>query len=149
MLTAEADAISATDLSLTLESLGLRIKTHEKHFDLQSQQYLLKPLLSEIAHTVAAENRMPTLPTLTYLANTITANDKVVPYSTIVALPTDEGEFAKLLNMHTTEAQRQAYQQVQEQVLLTDDDIAELHSIEKEYSRLAKGETRIRNYTKA
>ena len=138
VFTADTDAILAAELPLTLDALGLRIKTHENYFDLQSEQYLLKPLLSEIALTVATENRIPTLPSLTYLANTITANDKVIPYSTIVALPTDEGEFAKLLNMHTTEAQQLAYEQAQEQILLMDDDIAELRRIEKEYSRLAK-----------
>ena len=108
---ADTDAISAADLPLTLDALGLRIKTHENHFDLQSQQYLLEPLLSEIARTVATENRIPTLPTLTYLANTITANNKTVPYSTILALPTDEGAFAELYNISTTEADRLAYQQ--------------------------------------
>ncbi|MYG07171.1 hypothetical protein F4167_11260, partial [Candidatus Poribacteria bacterium] len=115
VFTADTDAISAEELPLTLDALGLRIKTRENHFDLQSQQYLLKPLLSETARTVATENRIPTLPTLTYLANTITANDKVIPYSTIVALPTDEGEFAKLLNMHTTEAQHLAYEQARKE----------------------------------
>ena len=92
----------------------MRIKTHENHFDLQSQQYLLKPLLSETARTVATENRIPILPTFTYLANTISANDKVIPYSTIVALPIDEGEFAKLFNKSATEADRIAYQQARE-----------------------------------
>ena len=115
VFTADTDAISAVDLSLTLESLGLRIKTHEHHFDLQSQQYLLKPLLSETALTVATENRILTFPTLTYLANTISTNDKSIPYSTIVALPTDEGEFAKLLNLHTTEAQILAYKQARKE----------------------------------
>ena len=138
VFTADIDAISAKDLPLTLDALGLRIKTHENHFDIQSQQYLLKPLLSETALTVATENRIPTLPTLTYLANTITANDKVIPYSTIVALPTHEGEFAKLLNVHTTEAQQLAYEQSQEQILLIDDDITELRRLETEYSRLEK-----------
>ena len=138
VFTADTDAISAEDLPLTLDTLGLRIKTHENHFDLQSQQYLLKPLLSETALTVATENRIPILPTLTYLANTISANDNVIPYSTIVALPTDATEFEKLLNMHTTEEQRLAYQQSQEQVLLIDSDITELRRLEKEYSRLAK-----------
>ena len=115
VFTADLDAISAADLSLTLESLGLRIKTHENHFDLQSQQYLLKPVLSETALTVATENRISTFPTLTYLANTISANDKAIPYSTIVALPTTEGEFAKLLNVHTTEAQHLAYEQARKE----------------------------------
>ena len=115
VFTADLDAISAVDMSLTLESLGLRIKTHQDHFDLQSQQYLLKPILSETARTVATENRIPTFPTLTYLANTISANDKAIPYSTIVALPTTEGEFAKLLNVHTTEAQHLAYEQARKE----------------------------------
>ena len=42
VFTADTDAISAADLPLTLDALGLRIKTHENHFDLQSQQYLLE-----------------------------------------------------------------------------------------------------------
>ena len=113
IFTADTDAISVDDLTLTLTALGLNIKADENHFDLQSDQYLLKPILSETALTVASENRIPTLPTLTYLANTITANDKTIPYSTIVALATDEGEFAKLLNRHTTEAERIAYQQAE------------------------------------
>ena len=115
ILTADTDAISAEELPLTLEALGLRIKTDKDHFDLQSQQYLLKPLFSEIALTVATENGMPTLPTLTYLANTISANNKVVPYSTIMALPIDAGEFAELFNKSSTEADRTAYQQAREQ----------------------------------
>ena len=138
LFTAEANPISSDELLLTLESLDLNVKVHENHFDLQSQQYLLKPVLSETALTVASENSIPTLPTLTYLANTIAANDKVIPYSTIVALPTDEGEFAKFLNMHITEAQRHAYQQTEKQILLTDEDVIELRRLEKEYSILAK-----------
>ena len=115
ILTADTDAISAEELPLTLEALGLRIKPYKNHFDLQSQQYLLKPLLSETALTVATENGMPTLPTLTYLANTISANNKVVPYATIMALPIDAGEFAELFNKSSTEADRIAYQQAREQ----------------------------------
>ena len=138
VFTSEENAITADELALSLEALDLNIKGHDNHFDLQSQQYLLKPVLSETALAVATENSIPTLPTLTYLANTIAANDKVIPYSTIVALPIDASEFGKLLNMHTTEAQRLAYQQSQEQILLIDDDITELRRLEKEYSRLAK-----------
>ena len=139
VFTADTDPISATDLSLTLESLGLRIKTHENHFDLQSQQYLLKPLLSETALAVANENSIPTLPTLTYLANTISANDKVIPYSTIVALPTDEGEFAKLLNMHTTEAQQLAYQQARKE---------KKEQVELEKDKLIKEKRKLRSTKK-
>ena len=42
---------------------------------------------------------------------------KSIPYSTIIALPTDEGEFAKLVSNHTTEADRLAYRQADDQDL--------------------------------
>ena len=117
VFTADTDALSADDLVLTLAALDLNIKTDENHLDLQSDQYLLKPILSETARTVASENRIPTLPTLTYLANTITANDKTIPYSTIVALPTNEGAFSELLNRHTTEAGNLVYEEAYNQGL--------------------------------
>ena len=94
LLTAETAPISSDQLTLTLDGLDLKVQVHDNHFDLQSRQYLLKPVLSENALTVATENGILTLPTLTYLANTIAANDRTVPYSTIVALPTDGREFS-------------------------------------------------------
>ena len=103
LFTAETTPISADELALTLEALGLNIQERETHFDLQSEQYLLKPIFSETALAVAASNRIPTFPTLTYLANTISANGKTVPYSTIVALPTNEGVFSELLNGNAIE----------------------------------------------
>ena len=108
LFTAEAIPIASDDLALSIDGLDLDIQEHGTHFDVQSQQYLLKPIFSDLALTVAAENRIPTLPTLTYLANTISANGKTVPYSTIVALPTDEGEFSELLNRSATESDNQA-----------------------------------------
>ena len=139
VFTADTDALSADDLVLTLAALDLNIKTDENHLDLQSDQYLLKPILSETARTVASENRIPTFPTLTYLANTISANDKVIPYSTIVALPTDEGEFVNLLNMHTTEAQRLAYQQAREK---------KKEQVELEKDKLKKEKRKLRSTKK-
>ena len=101
LFTAETLPISPDDLALHMGALGLEVQEHDTHFDLQSQQYLLKPIFSDLARTIAAENGIPILPTLTYLANTISAKDKTIPYSTIVALPTGEGEFSHLLNKHT------------------------------------------------
>ena len=101
LFTAEAIPILPDDLALHMGALDLEVQEHDTHFDLQSQQYLLKPIFSDLARTIAAENGIPTLPTLTYLANTISAKDKTIPYSTIVALPTGEGEFSHLLNKHT------------------------------------------------
>ena len=109
LFTKETTPISSDELALTLEALGLDIQAYETHFDLQSQEYLLKPIFSETALTVTFRNRILTFPTLTYLANTISANGKTVPYSTIIALPTDDGTFAELLSRHTTESDRLAY----------------------------------------
>ena len=108
LFTAEAVPISSGDLALRLDALDLSIQEHGTHFDLHSQQYLLKSIFSDLARTIAAENRIPTLPTLTYLANTISAKGNTVPYSTIVALPVDEGEFFELLNKNATEDENQA-----------------------------------------
>ena len=103
LFTAEANPISADELALTLETLRLNIQKRETHFDLQSEQYLLKPIFSETALAVAARNRIPTFPTLTYLANTISAKGTTVPYSTVVALPINDGQFSELLNRNAVE----------------------------------------------
>ena len=103
LFTAEPVPISPSELAFTLDALGLKIREHETHFELQSEQYLIKPSLSDIAlsvateMSVATENGTPVLPTLSYLANTITANGKTIPYSTIVALPIDEDAFGVTL----------------------------------------------------
>ena len=115
LFTKETTPISPDELALTLEALGLRIQAHETHFDLQSQEYLLKPIFSETALTVASRHRIPTFPTLTYLANTISSNGKTVPYSTIIALPTDNGTFAELLEQHITEVDVLAYVEAYQQ----------------------------------
>ena len=109
LFTKEMPPISSDELALTLEALGLNIQEHETHLDLQSQAYLLKPSFSEAALTVASRHHIPTFPTLTYLANTISANGRTVPYSTIIALPTDGGTFVELLEQHITAAEWRAY----------------------------------------
>ena len=62
---------------------------------------------------------MPTLPTLTYLANTITANDKTIPYSTIMLHSRQmTGRICgTLFTPIHTEADRFAYQQADAQGL--------------------------------
>ena len=138
LFTAEADPISPDQLTLTLDVLDVNIQVHENYFDLQSRQYLLKPVLSENALTVATEIGVPTLPTFTYLANTISANNKIVPYSTIVALPMNEGEFSELLSGHTTEEA-----QTQERKQRESEDREEIEAIEKERERISKEWERI------
>ncbi len=119
LFSADAAPISPDTLTLTLEGLGLYITEHANHIDLQSQQFLLEPVLSEAALSVASENDIPTLPTLTYLANTIstidssqqnesTGNNKQIPYSTILAVPLEKGEFAEHANRFVSENEQGA-----------------------------------------
>ncbi|RKU13243.1 hypothetical protein C6501_09610 [Candidatus Poribacteria bacterium] len=128
LFTTDPAPISTDMLNLTLEGLGLYITEHENHLDLQSQQFLLEPALSEPALAVTLENDIPTLPTLTYLANTISNTDssqkdasttttQKIPYSTILALPVEEGVFADFLSRHTTQEQQNRYVQAQQQEL--------------------------------
>ena len=114
IFTADDDPISADDITLTLDALGLNINVHKNNFDLQSKQYLLEPTFSETALAVTSENEIPTLPTMAYLANTISVEDssqnestnklRTIPYSTILAVPMETGEFADLLSRHISES---------------------------------------------
>lgn len=89
LFTADTEPLFTDSIVLTLDSLGLKIKSADNHFDLQSEKYLIEPTLTETALAVAKKNKIPSLPTLTYLANIISASDtgRNVPYSTILALP--------------------------------------------------------------
>ena len=111
LFTTDPDPISSDALTLTLPELDLYFRVHENYIDLQSQQFLLNPVLSDVALSVASENDIPTLPTLTYLANSISTINQtgtpnateMIPYSTILALPTEKGEFAEHIGKFTTE----------------------------------------------
>ena len=81
--------------ALKLEDLGLILRhvTSESirgvgYLSLESTQFLLKPVVIEVARSVAIERRTLFLPVLTYLANTIAANGRAIPYSTITGLDT-------------------------------------------------------------
>lgn len=94
VFSADAEPISSDSLTLTLDVLGLKIKSDRNHFDLQSKKYLIEPKLSASALAVAAKNNIRTMATLTYLANTISSvkegnGSHIVPYSTVLALPID------------------------------------------------------------
>jgi len=149
LFTADVEPLSSNKLELTIEELGLNIISNENHFDLQSQQYLLEPVLSEIALNVASDNNIPILPTLTYLANSISpvdasqqegsSNKSVqVPYSTVLALPFEKGEFSDLLNRSTSEVEKNLYQQIQQQEIKRREskDGEEWKEINKELQRI-------------
>ena len=89
--------------ALKLEDLGLILRHVSPdsiggvgYLSLESTQFLLKPDIIEAARSVAIERQTLFLPILTYLANTITANDRTIPYSTITGLETQRAFSLKL-----------------------------------------------------
>ncbi|MYB64369.1 ABC transporter permease, partial [Candidatus Poribacteria bacterium] len=137
LFTSDDHPISRNDLKLTLDELGIYLSEHDDYFDLQSDQFLIKPILSEAALTVASENNIPVLPTLTYLANSIDAErtsddqsviSKSIPYSTILALPIEAGLFAELFSSNTTEIDQRTYADIKKRLSELDEPI-EVHEI--------------------
>jgi ABC-type antimicrobial peptide transport system permease subunit len=61
-------------------------RKHRNYLSLESTQLLLEPFISDAALEAARETHLRTAPTLVYLANTIAAGDKEVPYSVVAAL---------------------------------------------------------------
>ena len=81
--------------ALKLENIGLILRHVSSesiggvgYLSLESTQFLLKPNIIEAARSVAIERRTLFLPILTYLANTIAANGRTIPYSTVTGLDT-------------------------------------------------------------
>lgn len=81
-------ALKLEDLGLTLRHVSSESIGGVGYLSLESTQFLLKPDIIEGARAVAIERRTLFLPILTYLANTIAANGRTIPYSTITGLDT-------------------------------------------------------------
>ncbi|NUM76817.1 ABC transporter permease, partial [candidate division KSB1 bacterium] len=78
--------LSLEDLSLTLAQTGGQLA-------LTSPQLLIAPALQAGIDSSLAEMRAPSFPLYTYLANSLTVNGNLLPYSTITALPPLPDEF--------------------------------------------------------
>jgi ABC-type lipoprotein release transport system permease subunit len=74
--------------ALRVEDTGVRVQEFENYFSLTSRELILKPELVTHAQVVATELDLATQTLLTYLANTMRANSRQAPYSTITALRT-------------------------------------------------------------
>ena len=81
-------ALKLEDLGLVLRHISSDSIGGVGYLSLESTQFLLKPAIIEAARAVAIERRTLFLPILTYLANTIAANERTIPYSTITGLDT-------------------------------------------------------------
>ena len=91
--------------ALKLEDLGLKLRHVSSdsiggvgYLSLESTQFMLKPDIIEVAQAVAIERRTLSLPILTYLANTIAANGRTIPYSTITGLNTQRAFSLELID---------------------------------------------------
>jgi ABC-type lipoprotein release transport system permease subunit len=72
---------------LRLDDWGLVLKKARRDYlSLESRQLLLEGFVSDAALETARELNMPASPTLVYLANTIAAGGKEIPYSVVAAL---------------------------------------------------------------
>lgn len=79
--------------TLSLEEIGLTLAQIRGQLALTSPQLLIAPALQASIDSSLAEMRAPHLHLYTYFANGLTANGKLLPYSTITALPPPPEEF--------------------------------------------------------
>ena len=72
----------------TLEDLGLRLRILEKQhgLSLESDSAMISDALADTASSTAKSAGLRTEPVLTYLANSIRAGGREVPYSVVTAL---------------------------------------------------------------
>ena len=83
---------------VTLDDLGLRLKRHAtatgtggEYLYLESEEMVLRPSIAKTALDAAAELKAETSSVFTYLANTMAAGERSVPYSTVSGLDTASG----------------------------------------------------------
>jgi putative ABC transport system permease protein len=78
--------------TFALEDLGLKIKpvSEQNSISLESDTAIISDALSDSAQATAAASGMTTSGVLTYLANTIRAGDKAIPYSVATAISADK-----------------------------------------------------------
>jgi putative ABC transport system permease protein len=72
--------------TLTRKEVENFYRKNRNYLSLESQQLLIEPLLADAALEAAKESRLRTAPTLVYLANTISAGGREIPYSVVAAL---------------------------------------------------------------
>ncbi len=71
---------------LTLEELGLVIKVRADHFAVHSREFVLRPAVDQTIGELASRFRAPLLRTQSYLANSMRAGERELPYSLVAAL---------------------------------------------------------------
>jgi len=77
--------------SVTLADLGIKIRTLPNALSLETDTTLVPDALAERAAATAKSLGLTTEPVLTYLANSIRANGREIPYSVVTAIGTQDG----------------------------------------------------------
>ncbi|MCG9127129.1 ABC transporter permease [Candidatus Poribacteria bacterium] len=141
VFTTDEEAITNEQIELTLDGIGINLRQNHENIDIQSEQYILSPYIENTIIEIATKNNIPLLPTLTYLANRITKigaeNEiedlelKSIPYSTILAAPLENVEFANMFNATNTRSDEDAFteREIEEKTLSK----KKVSDIEKEY----------------
>ena len=69
-----------------LQDFGLSVRPREGEFDLESDEFVLRPRVDDAVTQVAAELGVPLLRVQSYLANGMRFKDRLIPYSLVVAV---------------------------------------------------------------
>ncbi len=77
---------AALRAGLSNDDLGLVVRPEVDRIVILSREFVLRPALGHAIEAFAEDRQAPHQPLLTYLANSITANGRSVPYSTITAI---------------------------------------------------------------
>ena len=90
---AEAEILdSLLQKHLSPEELGLLVTQGDGVVTLESDEFILKPVVAAALQTEADERNAEAMSVLSYLANGLRVEDREVPYSTVGALPTPISE---------------------------------------------------------
>jgi len=74
--------------ALRFDDLGLRCVSTQTGFAVESREGIIPPLHAAMLRRAAESLQLPFMSVFTYIANTLKANRRVVPYSTVSALHT-------------------------------------------------------------
>lgn len=137
-------------IQLNSEGLGLSIHQKNNHFDLHTDQYVISPYIANTASDIATDNNIPISPSLTYLANSITYigsdngigdnEHRNIPYSTIIAVPFQQSEFAEIFKDNSTPEDEQVFaeRQIKEKQLSDEKKIEVNKKYNDQYQKLMK-----------
>ena len=79
--------VAALERSVELADLGLRLRRTAEYLSVESRELVLRPGTVAATRELADSQGATSWPFLTYLANRLLVGDRVLPYSTVSAIP--------------------------------------------------------------